>query len=330
MPARRLSAIALLCAGSLSAQPILTADGVFQAGDSSTLGFAISTIPFEDWVATTGARYTWDYSGAGAPGPWTSWTAPTTPYLFRAASTSGRPSFAGSQINEYSLATLARDLYFSWSSDRDTLYYDGIHTTTSYVANPHVPYLHVPMSFRDSGKAFLGQYGVPTQPTTRTGSVTRTWVYDGWGTLKLPYGTVPEVVRLRTRQVDSSIIGTFVMATVYEELIWFRTSDGIPVLRLQKQGAATSVYHAGIPGGSSAKRRAADLATGIVVRGGALSLRSGAAMRSVRLLDATGRMVFEADGSGASIAIPGVSKGVYLAKVLRADGSALEETVAIP
>lgn len=330
MPVLRLSVLALLGAGSLSAQPILTANRVFQVGDSSTLGFAISTIPFEDWVATTGANHTWDYSGAGAPGPWTSWTAPTTPYLFRMASLTGRPAFAKSEINEYSLATLARDLYFSWSIDRDTLYYDGIHTTTSYLASPHVPYLHVPMSYGDSGKAFVGQFGVPTQPTTRTGSVTRTWVYDGWGTLKLPYGTVPEVVRLRTRQVDSSIVGTFVMASVYEELIWFRTSDGIPVLRLQKQGTATSVYYAGIPGGSSVKRRAADLALGIVVREGALSLRSGASMRSVRLLDATGRMVFEASASGTSIGIAGVSKGVYLAKVLQADGSALEETVAIP
>lgn len=330
MPLRHLAAAALLCAGPLCAQPVLTANRVFQVGDSSTLGFAISTIPFEDWVATTGANHTWDYSGAGAPGPWTSWTAPTTPYLFRMASTSGRPSFAKSEINEYSTATLARDLYFSWSLDRDTLYYDGLHTTTSYLANPHVPYLHVPMSYRDSGLAFAGQFGVPSQPTTRTGSVTRSWVYDGWGSLKLPYGTVPEVVRLRTRQVDSSIVGTFVMATVYEELIWFRTSDGIPVLRIQKQGTASSVYYAGIPGGSSAKRRAADLARAIVVREGALSLRSGGSMGSVRLLDATGRMVFEAFGSGTTIALKGVPRGVYLAEVVGADGTALEEAIAIP
>lgn len=330
MPARRLSAISLLCAGSLSAQPVLTADRVFQAGDSSTLGFAISTIPYEDWVATTGANHTWDYSGAGAPGPWTSWTAPTTPYVFRAASTSGRPAFAKSEIHEYALTSFARDLYYSWSADRDTLHYDGVHGSSSYLYSPRIPYLHVPMSYRDSGNVFLGQFAVPTQPTNRTGSVTRSWVYDGWGTLKMPYGTVPEVVRLRTRQVDSTIIGTLVFATVYEELIWLRTSDGIPVLRVQKQGTASTVYYAGIPGGSSVKRRATDLATGIVVREGALSLRSSASMRSVRLLDATGRMVFEATASGTSIGIAGVSKGVYLAKVLRTDGSALEEAIAIP
>ena len=294
------------------------------------MGFAISTIPYEDWVATTGANHTWDYSGAGAPGPWTSWTAPTTPYTFRTAASSGRPSFAASEIHEYALTSFARDLYYSWSAARDTLYYDGVQGSSSYRYSPRIPYLHVPMTYRDSGSAFLGQYAVPTQPTNRTGSVTRSWVYDGWGTLKLPYGTVPNTVRLRTRQVDSTIVGTLVFATVYEELFWLRTSDGIPVLRIQKQGTASTVYYAGIPGGSSVKRRATDLASGIVVREGVLSLRSGGSMRSVRLLDATGRMVFEATGSGMSIAIPGVSKGVYLAKVLRANGSSLEEAIAIP
>jgi hypothetical protein len=83
------------------------------------------------------------------------------------------------------------------------------------------------------------------------GSVTRYWIYDGFGTVKMPYGTETNVYRIRTKQVDSSSVLNSILATT-EELIWFRQSDGIPILRFIKQGPSTiAAYYASVSGVSA-------------------------------------------------------------------------------
>jgi hypothetical protein len=75
-------------------------------------------------------------------------------------------------------------------------------------------------------------------------------MYDGFGTIKFSYGTQGNVYRIRTKQIDSTIInGNFISANVAEEILWFRQSDGIPVLRFQRQGTtAISAYYASVSG----------------------------------------------------------------------------------
>jgi hypothetical protein len=101
--------------------------------------------------------------------------------------------------------------------------------------------LTFPLNFGDSVYTHTRQYALPTQPSTATGSITRYWIYDGYGTLQLPYGTVSDVYRIRTRQIDSSYVLN--NAVVYDEMIWFR-QDGIPVLRLLKNATIISAYFA--------------------------------------------------------------------------------------
>lgn len=218
----------------LSAQPTFTSANCFQVGDTSRLGFSVFAESFESWVAQTGSNHTWDFST-------TNWVEPTVPYVFQAATASIHTLFAGSDINEYGLVLFPRDLFYTYSAGQDTLYYDGLYTSTNYLYRPHVPYLTFPLDFGDSASYYGQQFANVNQPTTATGSVTRRWVYDGYGTLQLPYGTIPNCYRIRTHQVDS--IYVISSGTPYDELIWFRASDGIPVLRFLKNATLISAYY---------------------------------------------------------------------------------------
>ena len=220
------------------AQPQLNNTNCFQTGDSSTLGFALVLQGFDSFIPQTGSNYTWDFSTTGFPGPWGTWTAPTIPYLFQPSSQSTHVPLQSTQINEYANVGMARDHFFTYSTAADTLYYNGYYSGgTSYVYYAPLPYLVFPMNFGDSVsvvRPILNATG-----SVQTGTVNRSWKYDGFGTVKFPYGTENNVYRIRAKQIDTlAINGTFINATTDEEMIWIRQSDGIPVLRFQKQGAS--------------------------------------------------------------------------------------------
>jgi hypothetical protein len=214
------------------AQQSFTDDNSFQVNSSSTLGFAVYLQSYETIVPQTGSNHTWDFQSAN-------WTNPVTPYLFQTASVSPHTVFHHTGINEYSNILFGRNHFYTYSEDRDTLYSDGFYSAANYLYRPRIPYLSFPLNFGDSVYTRTRQFAVPTQPSTATGSITRYWIYDGFGTLQLPYGTVQDVYRIRTRQVDSSYILN--SGTVYDEMIWFR-ADGIPVLRLLKNATIMSAY----------------------------------------------------------------------------------------
>lgn len=225
----------LLILGSHSfGQKQFTADNSYRVNSGSKLGFAIYLQSFESLVPQTGSNYTWDFRQAN-------WTDPVTPYLFQPSTASIHNLFYHTEINEYGNVLFGRDLFYTYSAGRDTLYCDGFYAAANYLYRPRIPYLTFPLNFGDSVYSRTRQYAVPTQPTTATGSISRYWVYDGYGTLQLPYGTVTDVYRIRTRQTDSSYVLN--SATVYDETIWFR-QDGIPVLRLQKNATIMNAYFA--------------------------------------------------------------------------------------
>jgi hypothetical protein len=239
MPNYRLSTTALLTLTiSGFAQPDFTADQFFKAGDIGKVGFAVKIDSFEVFLRQTGDDHLWDFSGEG-------WTTPTGSYSIRDAESTNRPTFAASKLNEYALTTIGRDVYYSHSEGGDTVYLDGLMSgATAYAYQPRVPYVAFPLAFGDSAEASANQYAIPTQPTNATGSVRRWWSFDGYGTVKLPYGEAEAVYRIRTHQVDSSFV--LKTGTVYEELIWFRNEGGVPLLRLVKQGTAVAIYYASL------------------------------------------------------------------------------------
>lgn len=228
------------------AQPQFTNTHCFQVGDTSRLGFAVVSQNFDDFKPLTGPSYTWDFSTGQIPGPWTSWTAPTVEYKFQASSQSDHILFQNTQINEYALTAFARDVFYSYSSNNDTLYYEGLYASANYKAMPRYAYLTFPLNFNDSIGIWVQQFANPNQPTTATGSITRSWKYDGFGTILFPYGTASNVYRIKTYQIDSTYITN--QSVVYEEFIWIRQSDGIPVLRFLKNGTSISAYYASADG----------------------------------------------------------------------------------
>jgi hypothetical protein len=216
-------------------QPAFQASNCFQVGTEGTVAWTLLLASYSDAVAETGDNYTWNLSS-------NSWLAPTGSYLFEPALESGFSTFLNSEIHEAATATFSRNLFFSYSDNNDTLYYDGLHSASSYAYQPSIPYLTFPLQFGDSIYDYSLLYGSGGQASTVLGSVSRYWIYDGYGDILFPYGTQEDVFRIRTVQIDSTFITSF--ATVYKEMIWFRASDGLPVLRYQDNNGLISVYYA--------------------------------------------------------------------------------------
>lgn len=225
--------IALLGTSAMGQSPF-TVNNCFQVNDNSTLGFSVYAQSFDSFISQTGSNYTWDFSSEN-------WTEPTTPYLFQPATQSIHTLFHFAEINEYSNIIFARDIFYTHSEDQDTLYCDGLYLSVDYPFAPRIPYLSFPLNFQDSVYTYTKQYANPNQPNTATGSVTRYWIYDGFGTVELPYGTINNVYRIRTKQVDSVYIIN--SGTETQEMIWFRQADGIPVLRFVKNATVISAYY---------------------------------------------------------------------------------------
>lgn len=228
------------------AQTQFTASNCFQLNDSSKLAFVVVSQNFDTYISQTGNNYTWDFTNTGFPGPWGTWTTPTTPYKFQPSSQSIHSVFQSTQINEYANLAFARDHFYSYSTNNDTLYFYGYYAGSNYPYYTPFPYLTFPLSFSDS----VYTHTIQKSGNTVIGSVSRYWIYDGFGTVEFSYGTQNNVFRIRTKQIDTTMInGNFISANTSEEIIWIRQSDGIPVLRFQKQGTTSiAVYYASVDG----------------------------------------------------------------------------------
>ena len=233
---RNLFFIAMILASVSQAQPTFTANQCFHQGLSSNIAWVFSTGSYAAAKQNTSDNHTWDYSAE-------SWPAPTGEYVFQAGS-EGAEGFANSEINEYGLATFSRDLYYSYSANNDTLYYDGLVVSGSpYHYAPSLPYFTFPLNYNDSSYHHHLLYATIGVNQVLVGSSSRSWKYDGYGTLQLPYGTFENVYRISTDQIDSTYITNYVVN--YRELIWFRASDGLPVLRFSAAGDFINVHYSG-------------------------------------------------------------------------------------
>jgi hypothetical protein len=301
------------------AQPQFNATHCFQVNDSSKIGFAIVSQNFDDFISTTGNNYIWDFTTTGTPGPWTTWTEPTASYLFQPSTQSSHSPFHSTEINEYALLSFSRDLFYTYSANQDTLYYDGLYSNANYLYNPSIPYLTFPLNYSDSVYTHIKQYANPNQPTTATGSVTRYWMYDGYGTVKLPYGAATDVYRVRTKQVDSSYIINFV--SPYEEIIWFRQSDGIPILRFLKNGTLISAYFASVDAisGIDDEKNNSNVSVYPNPFTNSISIRiaNNEKIEKIRIFDSLGKVIYlEQNSNKNTINTEGLNSGVYFIEVI--------------
>ncbi len=229
------------------AQPVFTSANCFSVNDSAKANSIYLMQDYSAYVANTGRNHSWNFVDGGISGPWGDWVKPTASYVFRRASLAQAASFGQSEINEYSVLPVTRHAFYTYADDKDTLYLDGIILASSqYPRSPRIPYLSFPLSFGDSVFSYTKQF-VPGQPTRESGSASRTWIYDGYGTVSFPFkANIGNVYRIRTKQVDS--IYVLNSAQESEEIIWFEGSTGIPILRFQKSGTAITVWYADIEG----------------------------------------------------------------------------------
>lgn len=227
------------------AQPTFESNNCFHIGIQSQIGWAFLAQSYAAAVENTGNNHTWDYSQLP-------WAAPTAEYVFQSSAASGNSTFADTEINEYGLATFPRNLFFTYSPNEDTLYYNGLVISSNYRYTPGIPYLTFPMNFGDSLNNFTQLTAIIGNEPSIVGSSTRSWKYDGYGTVQLPYGIQENVYRIKTTQIDSTYITNF--ASPYQEIIWFRASDGLPVLRFQESGTLISAYFSGLGGSTIAEK----------------------------------------------------------------------------
>jgi hypothetical protein len=328
---KKLFLLGFLCLSLYGhAQPQFTVNNCFQVNDSTHLGFVIVAQNFADFIPQTGTNHTWDFSSTGTPGPWTTWTNPTIPYHFQPASQSIHSIFAASEINEYSLVAFPRDHFYSRSANQDTLYMDGLYTSTNYMFRPRLPFLTFPLDFADSVSTFTRQYANPNQPTNATGSVTRSWIYDGFGTVIFPYGQANNVYRIRTIQVDSNYVIS--SASTSEELIWFSQADGIPVLRFVNTGGLISAYYTSATGATAvdATRLEGDFLPYPNPFEDVIHLQRNASdkLEQATLYDAHGKRIVVTEGNASSLETQGLPAGLYIVEAKFVNGKVVRKKVA--
>ena len=308
-----LSAFLLLTTpDSLRSQPVFTGANCFKVFDYGTIG--VITVPqnFSTYIPLTGPSYTWNFFGGGIVGPWGNISVPTEPYDFRPGSYSPVFPLQGAQINEYAPMQFGRDVFYSYSPDEDTLYYNGHYSGgTVYAVYPPVPYLTFPLSYGDSVTTV--NY-VPAQGNA-VAVIRRTHRYDGYGNIRLPYDTVTSVYRIRTTQIDSSLVPP-PSATVTEEIIWFQAFTGIPVFRLVKSPSGFFAYYASAGLSSGLEQVDASGFTVYPVPFGDelnISIPAGFKLKNISVIDAGGRVVLNRDAEGLfhRLDAAGLAPGFY-------------------
>ncbi len=285
----------------------------FNAGDTSRIGFSVFNQTYESYLTQTGSAYNWDFTSAG-------WTAPTVQYKFQTGVERNATLFLSSGLNEYAAVTFARDQFYTYSSGNDTLYLDGISSAFAY--KPSVPYLTFPLSFNDSVFVYTKQYANPVQPNNATGSISRNWIYDGFGNIQLPYGTVNNVYRIRMRQIDSTYITNATVTS--DEMIWFSQQTGIPVLRFIKNATLISAYYASAEGASPTGISNASILNFSMYPNPVadiIYLNTNRRITHVTITDMQGKVLLNSEMNNDKVDVSILNQGIYMLSVLDDSGS---------
>lgn len=185
------------------------------------------------------------------------------------------------------------------------------------VFNPGGMTIILPANYGPSGNNIFG-----VTPTQIPGGATWTYWgrYNAYGTLQLPGGvTVPNVGLYVVSGGDAS--------QRYTDYMWAQPGKKDPVMRVQWRhtGGVTTVNHlyvsvASLTGIEEAQT-STDSGLGIFPNPakGTVQVRSGTAIRTLTLCDATGRLLRTSEG--ATMDVSGLPRGVYLLRATSKDGT---------
>jgi hypothetical protein len=293
---------------SVLAQPAFTYDDYPNLGDKDTT-MAQGQVLVKVDVEAGGNGHTWDFSAMSFLNNFRQVIEYRTPQA-----QSSKP-FTDATIEEYGNGVNGETVWI-WTMSNDTLYRirqgDNVNGAIYF---PHYPDIVFPMTF--------GQVYEHTQ-TQNIGDppVSPAWIrtsrveYDGYGTLKLPWGTYNDVYRLKWYELDSGIaLGN---KNSYQSYFWYRRGGGIPVLRLLYNldlDAATAIYSvwANIaPAGSASV--ASHPAAGVAAYPNPARdiISFDREVTDIRVYDQLGKLVLTSSQPMSSISIADLSPSVYV------------------
>ncbi len=216
-----LAVIFAIAASAALAQPAFTYNDFPNLGDADTTMTGGQVMVKAD-VEATGNGHTWDFSMLA--------------YLpnfrqvvtYRPPQASSSAPFVDATIEEYGMGVNGETVWIFRTSN-DTLYRirqgDNVNGAI-YI--PNYPDIVFPMSFGQVYQHSQTQ-NIGNPPVSPAWVRTSRVEYDGYGTLKLPWGTYTDVFRLKWYEVDSAI--AVPNKNVYNSYFWYRRGGGVPLFR---------------------------------------------------------------------------------------------------
>lgn len=221
------------------AQITITQSSMPSGGDTIRYSSA-STIGANLDIKNKGASRSWDYSSLSANGQdlYSYIAANKTPYLLYFFGQIGQKTADSIGINPIVLKNI-----YAFYTKSSTVFkqegigysYQGIPLSAKNVDDDEV--YQFPLSYGDSDvSTYNFRFAIPGNIFTYVQAGIRTNVVDGWGSIKTPYKTYPNVIRVKTivNGVDSLITQFAKIPVPRRQVIykWLSADEKIPVLEI--------------------------------------------------------------------------------------------------
>ncbi len=318
--------LTLLAASALAltaqAQPTLTfATNAPTVGTQYTLNYGPYAEP-----GSAGALQNWDLSGLASD-------STDVLQLVAPSSTSN-----GSQFPNATVAELSDPVVTYYEVTPAGIFFAGSDDGTSLIVNAPMPkYVAFPCTMGSNWTTpHAAEFAWDGDPVFRSGTVSGE--ADGYGTLTMPWGTVPNVLRVHLVNVMQDSLSLFTMDYTYDSYLYYVAGQSFPIAELV---TATIDFGFGSPQVVQFSRWTGEISTGMGAPSFAEELNAYpnptsdvvnivvsddmAANPSVTVLDAAGRAVHQErltvmSGSTARLDLSPLVPGVYTLVVVDANG----------
>lgn len=199
------------------AQPTLThATNAPVIGTAYTLHYTSTYLP----PGSAGAAQSWDLSGLDTD-------SVDVLQLVAPSTTTNGAQFPGATIAE-----LSDPVVTYYQVTPAGIHFAGSDDGTSLIVNAPVPrYLPFPCTMGTTWSTpYAAEFAYDDQPVHRSGTVSGT--ADGYGTLTMPWGTVPNVLRIHLVHVLQDSLSLFTMDYTYDSYLYYVPGQPHPIAEL--------------------------------------------------------------------------------------------------
>jgi hypothetical protein len=309
------------------------------------------TLTFQTNAPVPGSQYEINYGGLVAPGNsgamqiWdlSGLISDSTEVIHFVAPSS---TTNGDQFPNSTIAEISNDVTTYYLASSDGLYFTGSDDGTSVIVNTTVPkYIEFPCTMGSSWNEPHGAvFDYDGENVIRSGVIS--CEADGYGTLIMPWGTVPNVLRIHMVNEMQDILNFFTLQYSYDSYLYLVAGQSWPIAELV---SATIDFGFGSPEVVELSRWASANTTGIdppSLTNSDLSVypnptsdllnivvtKDMGANSSVMVLDATGRSVHQEklvvfSGSTAQVDLRHLVPGIYTLVI--SGGNGLHSTTQV-